>query len=272
VTVARIERVTDPFPPRTPTESAALARLYDLDLVEDPGDVDLYLALASRTGGPVLELAVGTGRIAVPLAEAGHHVTGVDLDPSMLERARSAAAAGGVQDRLELVEADMVGLALPSAGTFGLAFIALNSLLLLAERRLQRDALRVLARHLRPGGLAVVDVWQPDAEDLGRFDGRLILEYLRRDPSAGTQVTKAGAAVHDPSTQTVTLTTLYEESRPGEPVGRWLRRDRLRLVSADELAGFAEDAGLQTEVVAGSYDLDPLGPTSERAILVAVRP
>jgi ubiquinone/menaquinone biosynthesis C-methylase UbiE len=65
----------------------ALARLYDLDLEEDPGDLDLYLALANRTGGPVLEIAVGSGRIAVPLAMAGHDVTGIDRDPGMLRRA-----------------------------------------------------------------------------------------------------------------------------------------------------------------------------------------
>jgi hypothetical protein len=50
------------------TAADALARLYDLDLAEDPGDLDLFLALAARTGGPILELAVGTGRLALPLA------------------------------------------------------------------------------------------------------------------------------------------------------------------------------------------------------------
>ena len=50
----------------------ALARLYDVDLLEDPGDLDLYLALAARTGGPILECGVGSGRIAVPLAAAGY--------------------------------------------------------------------------------------------------------------------------------------------------------------------------------------------------------
>ena len=73
----------------------ALARLYDLDLLDDPGDLDLYLALAGRAGGPILELATGSGRLAVPLAEAGYDVTGVDLDPAMLtapERPRMNAA------------------------------------------------------------------------------------------------------------------------------------------------------------------------------------
>ena len=57
-----------------------MARLYDLDLREDPGDLDLYLALAERTGGPVLELAAGSDRLAVPLAAAGDRVVAVDLD------------------------------------------------------------------------------------------------------------------------------------------------------------------------------------------------
>src|SRR5215207_4365133 len=104
----------------TSSLDAALARLYDLDLVEDPGDLDLYLALATRTGGPILELGCGTGRIAVPLAAAGHDVTAVDIDPAMLERARRRAEQAGAaaRSRIEFVEADLLGLELPSAGTF----------------------------------------------------------------------------------------------------------------------------------------------------------
>ena len=70
----------------------------------------------------------------------------------------------------------------------------------------------------------------------------------------------------------VTLTTIFEEGGQGEPTRRWVRRDRLRLVSADELRGFAEDAGLIVELLAGGYELGPMGPGSERAILVAVKP
>jgi SAM-dependent methyltransferase len=252
--------------------AAALARLYDLDLVDDPGDLDLYLALADRAEGPILELAVGTGRLAVPLVEAGHRVTGVDLDPAMLDRARERARGTAGEDRLTLVEADIVGLALPDAGRFGLAFIALNSLLVLPTRSAQRAALRALAEHLAPGGLAVVDVWLPDAEDLARFDGRIVLEWPRLDPETGGIVTKSGSAQHDAASASVTLTTIFEEGGQGDPPRRWVRRDRLRLVSADELRAFAEDAGLAVEILAGGYDMGPMGPGSERAILLAVKP
>ena len=189
-----------------PTATArALARLYDLDLVDDPGDVDLYLALAARTGGPILELAAGTGRIAVPLTLAGHDVTAVDIDPAMLERAFARVRMAGNRGAgtLELVEADLLELDLPFAGSYRLAIIALNSLFLLATRDAQRQALRTMARHLGPGGLAVVDVWLPEPEDLARFDGRLIFEYERREPETGLGVTKVDAARYDPTTAIV---------------------------------------------------------------------
>ena len=254
--------------------SRALARLYDLDLVEDPGDLDLYLALATRTGGPILELAAGTGRIAVPLTIAGHDVTAVDLDPAMLERAlaRARVQPSAGAGRLELIEADLLDLDLPDAGSYRLAIIALNSLFLLATRDAQRQALRTMARHLAPGGIAVVDVWLPEPDDLARFDGRMIFEYERREPEFGHVVTKVASARFDPTTAVVDLTGIYEEGPDGDSPVRWIRHDALRLVGADELRGMAEDAGLVVEEVGGTYDLDPIGPGSERAILIARQP
>ena len=84
-------------------------------------------------------------------------------------------------------------------------------------------------------------------------------------------MTKTAAAEHDATSGSVELTTIYEEGPPGAAPVRWVRRDRLRLVSPDELRAFAEAAGLEVETVAGGYDLEPLGPGSERAILVARR-
>lgn len=261
------------------TQAAALARLYDLDLVDDPGDLDLYLALAGRTGGPILELAAGSGRLAVPLAVAGHAVTAVDLDPAMLARARerarasrASAARPAAKVDLELVEADILDLELSAAGTFQLAFIALNSLFLLATRDAQRRALRTIATHLAPGGVAAVDIWLPEPDDLARFDGRLIFEYERIDPATGREVTKTAAARYDPTTAIVDLTSIFEEGQPGEPTIRWIRRDALRLVGADELTTMAEDAGLEVELIAGDYDMESIRPGSERAILIARRP
>ncbi len=150
--------------PHAESAAEAFARLYDLDFeTDDPGDTELYLDLARRTRGPILELAVGSGRIAVPLAAAGHRVTGVDLDEAMLHRARDRADAAGVASRIRFVHADLVDLRLPDAGSYHLAILGLNSLFLLPTRRAQAAAIRTLAEHLAPGGRAIVDVWQPAA-------------------------------------------------------------------------------------------------------------
>jgi SAM-dependent methyltransferase len=258
--------------------SRALARLYDLDLGEDPGDIELYRALARRTGGPVLELAVGSGRIAVPLAEDGHDVVGVDLDPAMLERARARAtgAGAGTARRVTLTEGDLTEPArldvVSARGPYGLAFIALNSILLLANPDRQRAAFVSLASVLRPNGLAVVDAWQPTPADLIAFDGRLSLEWLRRDPDTGNDVTKIVAAWFDSATRLVTLTTIFDEAPAGGTPTRWTRVDALRLITVDELTSWAEAAGLEIELVAGDHDLNPLDGASERAVIVARKP
>jgi SAM-dependent methyltransferase len=254
--------------------AAAFARLYDLDLADDAADLDLLHALAARADGPVLELAVGTGRLAVPLAEDGNEVTGVDTDPAMLARARERAEAAGhtVARRVGLVEDDARVVRLPDAGDYGLAFIALNSIFLMGSRADQEATVATLAAHLAPGGIAMVDAWLPDAEDLARYDGRLVLEWVREDPGSGRLVTKTGSALYDPTRASVVLTTIFEEGVPGEPVVRRVRVDRLRLVTPDELVAFARAAGLVVEVLAGDYELGELAPGSERVILVARRP
>jgi SAM-dependent methyltransferase len=191
----------------------------------------------------------------------------------MLRRAAAAAdeLAPDVRVRLEFVEADLVGLHLPGGPSFRLAILALNSILLLGSRHIQQEALETMARHLVPGGLAVVDVWLPSAEELARYDGRLSLEYLRTDPETGLTVTKSAAAQHEPATGHVNLTVIYDEGEQGGPVRRWLREDRLCLLNAGDLRAVAESAGLIVEVIAGDYDLNHVSAHDERAILIARR-
>jgi SAM-dependent methyltransferase len=250
----------------------ALARLYDLDVAEEDADLGLYLALAARTTGPILELMAGSGRLAVPLAITGRRVVAVDVDAAMLARARAAADAadGPAARRLELVDADVDGYRHPRAGRFGFAFVALGSLLLLPGRAAQRRAFATLADHLSPGGVAAVDVPLLDADDLSHYDGRLTLDWVRRGPD-GSMITKTSSARHDAATRTVALVSVFEEGPPGRPAARIVRVDRLHLLDAVDLREMAEEAGLRVEIVAGDADLTPLAPGADRAIIVAVR-
>jgi SAM-dependent methyltransferase len=249
-----------------------LARYYDLDVEGAPGDLERYQALADAEGGPLLELAAGTGRLAIPLALHGHDVTGVDLDPAMLRRAsarwtgvRAGAADGG---RLELIESDLLDLEL--GPRFAMVIIALNSLTLLGSRERQAAALRVAARHLRPRGLLVVDIWLPDQDDLALYDGRLNLEWERTDTETGQRVAKIDAARHASATGEVELVTWFDAwPVDGGPVTRVSRTDHLRLVTGGELAAMAEGAGLRVEALEGDHEGTPFGAGSERAVLLA---
>jgi SAM-dependent methyltransferase len=265
---ATARRDGDPSAP-TDVAAATLARYYDLDLLDDPGDLELYQALARRVDGPILELGAGTGRIAVPLAASGHEVTALDLDPKMLARATSRweAGRGRGPGELHTVVADMTETRL--GARFGLVIIALNTLLLLADADRQLAALRTAAAHLAPDGRLVVDVWLPSPDDLAIYDGRLLLEWQRQDDATGQMVAKYASATFDTATAIVTLTQLFDAwDLPIGPVTRVARTDRLRLLSAAELTHLAEAAGVTVEHLAGDYRMGALGPGDERAILI----
>jgi hypothetical protein len=116
-----------------------------------------------------------------------------------------------------------------------------------------------------------VDAWVPNGPELAGYDGRMSLEYVRDDPETGNEIVKMASAVHEPATGHVQLTVVYHEMEPDGSARTWTRTDRLRLLNADDLRFLAESAGLEVEVVAGNYDLDPIGPHDERAILIAQR-
>jgi SAM-dependent methyltransferase len=251
--------------------SAELARWYDIDLQGYDEDLNLYVALAGRLGGSVLELAVGSGRIAVPLAVAGHRVRGVDRDPHMLARARAAwQAADGASESagsLELIEADITQLSLGEK--FELVILGFNSLLALDGRAGQAACLRVIAQHLAPGGRAVIDVWLPSPDDLAIYDSRITLDWMRHDPQTGQRVAKLTSARYDAATATAELTTFFDAwPIAGGPVTRVARHDSLSLIGATELLDLAAHAGLAVETVAGDHELTAFGPGSDRIVLV----
>jgi SAM-dependent methyltransferase len=249
-----------------------LARLYDMDMemAGESSDVDLYLALARASEGPVLELAAGSGRICVPLAAAGHEVIGVDRDREMLDRAQAAwlSARPGGSGSLELIVAEISSLEL--ARRFGLVILAFNSLLLLGGRDEQLAALRTIARHLGPAGRAVIDIVLPTPDDLALYDGRLQLAWTRTDTATGQRVAKLWSARHEPASGVATIDTFFELwPGGGGEVRRLSRRDEMHLLGSHELLALAERAGLQALTVGGDLEMGPLEGHSPRIVLVA---
>jgi SAM-dependent methyltransferase len=151
-----------------------IARLYDPWSATVIEDIDFYVAEAVRSGGPVVELAVGTGRIAVPMAAAGVAVIGVDSSAGMLEVAAEQAAAAGVS--LDLRLGDFRDP--PVEGTYPLVTIPFRSLLHMRTDADRRAALRAVRGLLRPGGRFVFDVFAPAPDDVAETHGR----WLEREP------------------------------------------------------------------------------------------
>ncbi|HEY5295774.1 MAG TPA: class I SAM-dependent methyltransferase [Gaiellaceae bacterium] len=151
-----------------------IARLYDPWSRTVVEDVPFYVREAVRSGGPVLELGVGTGRIAVPIAAAGIEVVGIDLSEGMLDVARERAELAGVQ--LDLRQGDMREP--PVDGPFALVAIPFRSLLHMETDGDRRAVLRAAARLLAPAGRLVFDVFAPGSDDIADTHGR----WLEREP------------------------------------------------------------------------------------------
>jgi SAM-dependent methyltransferase len=137
-------------------------------------DIPFYVDLAVQSGGPVLELGVGSGRVAVPTALAGIAVVGVDTSPAMLELARRRAEPHRID--LRLVEADMRDL--PELGRFALVTIPFRALLHLRSDEERLGVLCAVRERLHPGGTLAFDVFHPDDEDIAETHDR----WLEREP------------------------------------------------------------------------------------------
>jgi SAM-dependent methyltransferase len=153
-----------------------IASIYDPWSRSVVEDIDLYVEEAVASGGPVVELAVGTGRIAVPIAEAGVYVIGVDKSEGMLAVAREFAEQRGVAERVELRFGDLREPPVPER--VPLVICPFRTLLHLTDGSDKRRALEAAHSLLAPGGRFIFDVFAPSREDIEETDGR----WLEREP------------------------------------------------------------------------------------------
>ena len=158
----------DPYQP--------IAGLYDTWSRTVVEDVDFYVEEAVAAGGPVVELGVGTGRIAVPTALAGVRVIGVDFSPAMLEVCRRRAEAAGVAGLLDLRPGDYS--APPVTERVRLVTCPFRAYLHLRTDEERLGALRAALTLLKPGGRLVFDVFAPSRQDIRDTHGR----WIEREP------------------------------------------------------------------------------------------
>lgn len=220
---------------------------------DERGDEASAVAFLAKLAGsgPVLELAIGTGRLALPLAARGVRVDGIDISPAMVDRLRSKP--GG--DRLSVEIGDFADVAVP--GRYSLIFVAWNSLLNLLTQDAQVRCFENVAAHLEEGGSFVVEAFSPAFLYRLPGDQQVSAETIEVDR------VRIGVLTHDPATQSL------EQSHVS------LSEARVRLTPVvqryawpSEIDLMARIAGLRRKDRFGDWDEGPFGSSSEMHVSV----
>jgi SAM-dependent methyltransferase len=220
----------------SPSAYDAIAELYDPWSRSVTEDVPFYVAEARKAGGPVVELGVGTGRIAVPTAAAGVAVIGVDSSAGMVEVCRRRAEDAGVAGLIDLRLGDISDP--PVTERVPIVTCPFRSYLHLQDTPARLRALRAAWRMLESGGKLVFDVFSPSRDDIEETHGR----WLEREPGIFER------ADWDSKARTLTLSV---RGSGGESTMR------LAWVSADEWREVLDAAGFMVERVYGWFDYRP---------------
>ena len=245
-----------------------VARLARIGIL---GDVAFYKEQAAQTGGPVLEIGCGTGRLTIPLARMGLKVTAVDASPAMLEqlRAKLAAEPAEIRDRVEVAQADAAALSL-ARRDFALAVLPFNVLMLIADFEAERRTLAGVAAHLAPGGRLALDVMNPLTLAL-EADNRPVPSEARRNPLTGNPYVKNSRNTRLDERQRQRVYGWYDELLPDGEQTICDFSFHWRLIFRWELELMLAEAGFTPTRVAGDFEDAGWGVDSARIVVTAQR-
>lgn len=236
---------------------------YDAFNAPYEDDLPFYLAEARRARGPVLELACGTGRLALPLKKAGVDITGLDYSAPMLARARAKAAAAGLEIPFKRGDARRFRL----GRKFKLVFIAFNSLQHLGRREELEGLFRSVKAHLAPGGRFILDVFNPDPRYFTRDPEELLPVAYYDAPGGGDKVLVNEQYSYDKAAQTSRLVWHYRSEKTGRTLKKTLN---LRCFFPEELLALAHYNGFRVLKRYGDFKKTPFASDSAKQVLVCV--
>jgi SAM-dependent methyltransferase len=222
----------------------AFTSRYDDWSVDMTEDIPFYVKLAREAGGPLVELAVGSGRVAIPVARAtGRAVTGIDSSPGMLEQARARAAEVGVE--LDLREGDMRDLTLDEPAA--LIYCPYRALLHLPTWADRRRTFERVAASLRSGGRFAWNAFAFDHQIAVRLDGRHQDEPVPHTIRYAVGDNRIDITLDAGGTSSIWWATKNE----------WL--------------GLLDVAGLQLEALYGNFEDEPVDDNSREYVFIARR-
>ena len=194
---------------------------YDAEYVHIGGDIPYYSGVAGAVGGPILELACGTGRLTIPMVQSGATVHGIDVAPAMIAQARRKRADLSVdqQARLSFEIADMRTAAL--GRSFAGVVLGFNTIMHMLTDEDLFAALRTAHDHLRPDGRFFLDLHTPLHELLTRSPHERYDPQQMIDPHTGERYVVTESSRYDPRHQINTMRFYYQavdtEGRPTRP-------------------------------------------------------
>lgn len=239
------------------------AQRYDriTNVLSGDAPIAFYRTQVQRYGGPVLELACGSGRIAIPLAQEGVTVCGLDQSAEML--ALAEAKSRQCSSEVLWIRSDMRTFSLHRQ--FRLILVATNSLSHVFSREDVEACFRSVQRHLAPGGRFIVDVFNPALGMLLRRPGERtpVCEYC--DSDSGQIINVTSTTSYDSAAQIKHETWYFRRQDSGEEESAPLN---LRMFFPKELDALLHYNGFRIEEKYGSYDRTPFNDASLKQLIV----
>jgi SAM-dependent methyltransferase len=251
----------------------AIAEYYDseyanLEMLKH--DVPFFLGQLPRKKQTVLELAVGTARAAIPIAQAGHRAVGVDYARDLLTIADRKRRAAGLKDReLSLVYGDVRKLDL--GRTFDWVIILFNTFLAFPTLEEQDRLLQVVRRHLKPNGRFWVDIFQPDLQILAGSQKKNFEPRCFYVPQFNRTVYSTTTIERDLARQVQNVTFNYSWFDEFGVIHRERNKFEMTWIFPRELRVLLERNGLEIEKLWGNYDGSKLTSSSPRMIARCVK-
>jgi SAM-dependent methyltransferase len=240
---------------------APIAELYDhVTLYKDRPDVPFFVEAARESGGPVLEIGCGTGRVLIPTARAGIDIVGLDESPAMLALCRRELARepAEVQSRVELTEDDMRAFDIGRRFTLvTLPFRPFQHLVTVEE---QLACLGCIRRHLTSGGQLILDLFNPSLEALTQPTGIESAPDSEYDMPDGRHVVRRSRIVsRDRANQVNQVELIYDVTHPDGRSERLIHEFSMRYLFRFEAEHLLARAGFSVQHIYGGYDKAPFG-------------